>query len=122
MDIHQTNSTREKDDRPYWIPRTDVRQEEFDEYTVAVVTFIKKKKGWNPGEYDMRFIIALADAPLVAFNLIHYDGVRDLKENPPKGFGIHPLEVQVYIQTEEMRVFDDGREFKRIHDEYRQKM
>lgn len=66
----------------------------------------------------MRLSFAFADAPLVVFNVIHYDGVRDLKENPPKGFGIHPLELQVFIQTDEMRAFDDNKEYHRVIDEY----
>ena len=119
MELNQTNGTQREGRRLLpWIPRTDFTQEEFDEYTIAIVTFIKKKKGWNPGEYDIQLIIGLADAPLVFFNVAHYDAVRELKKNPPHGFGSHPLEIQVFIQTEEMRVFEDFREFDRIHEEY----
>ncbi len=108
-------------DMDFWHPRHDIEQEEIDRYAAVVAAYVKEKKGWEPGEYRMRFIIAIADAPLAAFNVIHNKGLEELRQSPPKGQGFHPLEMQVYVQTEEMRAFDDGREYIRLIEEAREK-
>ena len=104
-----------------WNVRTDITQEEFDRYVAVVIDYVKERKGWNPREYRIRFITALADAPLVAVNVIHYDGVKDLKANPPRGFGVHPLEMQVYVHTEKMRAFEGVEEYHQIRNQARER-
>jgi hypothetical protein len=104
-----------------WNTRKDVPQEEIARYATLVIEYVRNEKGWNPGEYRMRFITALADAPLAAFNVIHRDGVKDRKAIPPGAVGVHPLEFEVYIQTEEMRAFGDSEEFSRTREEFRKR-
>jgi hypothetical protein len=102
----------------YWNPRKNVSQDEINKYAAIVVDYVKHKKGWNIEEYSIQFITILDDAPLASFNVIHNDKANERKINPPTRFGIdQKFEMQVYIQIDEMRIFEDSNEFIRILEE-----
>ncbi len=103
-----------------WHPRLDIEQEEIDHYAALVVAYVKETKGWEPGEYRMRFVIALADAPYAIFHVTHNKAIEEIRRAKPT-LGVHPLEFDVYVQTEEMRAFDDYKEFADAYQKIREK-
>ncbi len=94
--------------------RFDIEQDEIDRYAALVVEYVREKKGWEPEEYRLQFGIALADAPLALFHVIPWKALEEIRKSTRKGLGMHPLEFEVYIQTDEMRAFGDDEEFFRI--------
>jgi len=95
--------------------------EEKKQWAALVRAHVILVKGWKPEEFRIYYVTTLADAPLATFNTIHVDGIRDLKENPPQGFEVRPFSLQVFVQTEELRAFDDTDEYYRIKREAQEK-